>query len=234
MNSLLIKGIQKTSLIDYPDKVAATIFVGKCNFRCPFCHNSDLVLGYDKLPTIKENEILEYLKNKKKWLDAICITGGEPLIHKELIDFIKKVKNINMLVKIDTNGSNPAMLKKLIKEKLVDYIAMDIKTSLGRYDKAAGVKVDKNKLKQSINIIKNSKIDYEFRLTAVPGLINGKDVSLISNLLKGSKRFFIQQFRPDKKVIDKAYINKKPFSKEELEEFKKILNNNIKEVKIRI
>lgn len=234
MSSLLIKGMQKTSLIDYPDKVAATIFVGKCNFRCPFCYNADLVLRYDELPTIKEDEILEYLKNKKNWLDAVCITGGEPLIHKELINFIKKVKDIKMLVKIDTNGSNPAMLKKLIKEKLIDYIAMDIKTSLERYDRAAGVKVDKNKLKESIDIIKNSNIEHEFRLTAVPGLINKQDIISINNLLKGSKRFFIQQFRPDKKVIDKAYMNKKPFSKEELEEFRKILNNNIKEVKIRI
>ena len=234
MDSLLIKGMQKTSLIDYPDKIASTIFVGKCNFRCPFCYNSDLVLNYEKLPPIKEDEILKHLKDKKKWLDAVCITGGEPLMHKELINFIRKIKDIGMLVKIDTNGTNPTMLKELINKKLIDYIAMDIKTSLERYDKAAGIKVDKNKLKESIEIIKNSSIEHEFRLTAVPGLVDKKDIAMIGELLKGSNRFFIQQFRPDKKVIDKSYIDKKPFSKEELEEFKKILNKNIKEVNIRI
>jgi len=140
---LTIKGLQKTTLVDYPNKVACTIFLPRCNFRCGFCYNKDLVIDYDRLPSIQEEEIINFLKEKKKWLDGVVFTGGEPTLHRELPNFIKKIKEMGFLVKIDTNGTNPKMLKELIDNNIVDYIAMDIKAPLEKYDKITGVNVDK-------------------------------------------------------------------------------------------
>lgn len=230
---LTIKGLQKTTLVDYPNKVACTIFLPKCNFRCAFCYNKDLVIDYEKLPTISEEEILDFLEKKKKWLDSVVFTGGEPLLHKELPLFIKKIKEMGFLIKVDTNGSNPKMLKELIDNKLVDYIAMDIKASLEKYDKVAGVKVNKEKIKQSIDILRNSDIDSELRLTCVPTLHSKEDIKKIGEWLKGNKKMFIQQFQPKEKMINASLLNVKPFSKEELEEFKEILEKYIDEVQVR-
>ena len=231
--SLSIKGLQKTTLVDYPNKVACTIFLPRCNFRCGFCHNKDLVLNPDSLPTISEEELLNFLKEKKKWLDGICVTGGEPLLHKELLDFLPKVKELNYLVKIDTNGTNPNLLKQLIDKKLVDFIAMDLKNSLEKYDETTASKVNIDEIKESVDIIKNSGIDYEFRTTVVPGLHKKEDIKKIGEWLKGSKKFAIQNFKPAKEVIDSKYETMESFKKEELEEFKEILKNYINEVEIR-
>lgn len=230
---LAIKGLQKTTLVDYPGKVACTIFLPRCNFRCGFCYNRDLVLGYDSLPTISEEEVISFLDKKKKWLDGVVFTGGEPLLHKELPLFIKRIKEMGFLVKIDTNGSNPKMLKELIDNKLVDYVAMDIKAPLEKYDKIVGVKSDKEKIKESIDILKNSDIDSEFRLTCVPTLHTKEDIRKIGEWLEGSKRMFIQQFQPKEKMIDKSLLKVKPFSKEELLEFKKILEPYFDKVEVR-
>jgi len=231
--SLLIKGLQKTTLVDYPGKVACTIFLPRCNFRCGFCHNKDLVLNPNSLPTITEEKLLIFLKEKKQWLDAICITGGEPLLHKELIQFLPKVKALNYLIKIDTNGTNPNLLKELIDKKLVNFIAMDIKNSLEKYNETAGIKVDIEKIKQSIDIIKNSGIDYEFRTTVTPNLHTKEDIKQIGKWLKPSKNFAIQNFKPAKEVIDEKYQNMKGFTKEQLKEFKEILKEYFDEVEIR-
>ena len=231
--SLTIKGLQKTTLIDYPDKVACTIFLPDCNFRCGFCHNKDLVLNPDSLPTTKEEEILDFLKERKKWLDGVCISGGEPLLHHELLDFLPKLKELGYLIKIDTNDSNPEFLKELIGKKLIDFVAMDIKNSLEDYDKTAGVKVDTEKINKSIEIIKNSGIDYEFRTTVIPGLHTKENIEKIGKLLKKAKKFAIQNFRPSDNVIDPKYKKHKSFSREELEEFKKILEPYFDEVEIR-
>ncbi len=231
--SFIIKGLQKTTLIDYPDKVACTIFLPRCNFRCGFCYNKDLVLDYDSLPTLSEEDVLHFLEKKKKWLDAVVFTGGEPLLHKELPSFIKKIKEIGFLVKIDTNGTNSKMLKELIDNKLVDYVAMDIKAPLEKYDKIVGVKVDKEKIQESVNILKNGCIDSELRLTCVPTLHTKEDIEKIGKWLKGNKKMFIQQFQPKEKMIDKSLLNVKPFSKEELLGFKKMLSKYIGRVEIR-
>jgi len=233
MTSLLIKGLQKTTLIDYPGKLAATIFVGKCNFRCGFCYNKDLVVEYDQLLTLKEEDVLDFLKERRKWLDGVCISGGEPTIHKELPDFIGKIKDIGLLVKLDTNGANPSMLKELIDKKIVDYVAMDIKGPLERYDEIAKVKVDKEKIKESAGILMKSNVDYEFRTTVVPGLLDNGDFENIGKWLKGAKRYFLQQFKPDKKCIDESYADKKPLPAGKLEEFKKILEHYFDKVEIR-
>lgn len=230
---LTIKGLQKTTLVDYPNKVACTIFLPKCNFRCGFCYNKDLVVDYEKLPTISEEEVLAFLKEKKKWLDGVVFTGGEPTLHKELPEFIKKIRQMGFLVKIDTNGTNPEMLEELIDNSLVDYIAMDIKAPLEKYEKVMGVRVNKEKINESISLLKNSPIDSELRLTVVPTLHSKEDIKKIGEWLKGNKKLFIQQFQPDKKMIDISLLEVKPYSKEELEEFKKILKEFIYEVEIR-
>lgn len=232
MSSLPIKGIQKTSLVDYPGKVAATIFLGGCNFRCPYCQNRDLVLNYKKMPTIKEEEILDFLIEKKKWLDGVCITGGEPLLY-DITNFIKKIKKIGLLVKVDTNGSRPELLKKLIDNKLVDYVAMDIKVPLEKYDNAARVNVNKENIQKSVDILKQGKVDFEFRTTVVPDFFTKEDCVEIGKWLKGSKKYCLQQFRP-MKTLDKAYERKKSYPKEQFDEFKKILEKYINKVEIRV
>ncbi len=231
--SLVIKGLQKTSLVDYPGKIACTIFLPNCNFRCGFCHNKDLVINPDKLESIDEKKLLDFLKERKKWIEGICITGGEPLLYKEITNFLKKVKEFGYAIKIDTNGTNPELISELIKEKLVDFIAMDIKNSFERYNETAGTNVSIEKIKKSIEIIKNSKIDYEFRTTVVPGLHRTEDIKKIGEITKGCKKLVIQNFRADENVIDARYKNHKAFSRKELEEFKEILKPYSKSVEIR-
>jgi len=228
----MIKGFQKLSLIEYPGKLSAIVFVGKCDFRCHFCYNIDLVKNYKKLPDIPEKKILRFLKTRKGLLDAVAITGGEPTLHKGLPEFMKKIKDLGFLVMLETNGSNPKMIKELIDKELIDYIAMDIKTTLKKYDEVAGVKVDKKKIQESIDIIRNSGIDYEFRTTVVPKYFKKKDALAIGKWLKGSKRYYLQQFRKGK-TLDKALGKVEPYPSEKLKEFAKIMKPYFKSVKIR-
>lgn len=227
-----IKGVQRTSLIDYPGKVSAVIFVSRCNFRCPFCHNGELVLDEIK-KKIPPEEILDFLDEKKNWIDGVCITGGEPTLHRGLPDFIKEVKKRNFLVKLDTNGTNTPMIAGLLKENLLDYVAMDIKASLGKYDKPAGVKVNKKAIQDTIDLLMRSNIDYEFRTTVVPGLFDEGDAEEIGKWLKGAKKFCIQQFRNNDKVLDPEYQNLGHYHLDKLEKFKTILAKYIKNVEIR-
>ena len=228
----MIKGFQKLSLIEYPGKISAIVFVGKCDFKCHFCYNTDLVKNYNKLPDIPEKEILDFLSTRKGLLDGMAITGGEPTIHKDLLAFIKKVKDLGFLVMLETNGSNPKMLKGLIDKKLVDYIAMDIKAPLEKYDEVAGVKVNKKNIQESIDIIRNSGIDYEFRTTVIPKHFNKEDALAIGKWLKGSKRFSLQQFRSDK-TLDENYKKMEPYPHEKLKEFVEIMKPFFNSVKVR-
>ena len=230
---LPIKGFQKTSLVDFTPYTASTIFLAGCNFRCGFCHNPDMVLHFHAIEDIKEKEILEYLELKKNWIDGVCITGGEPTLYKDLVKFASKLKKIGMLVKIDTNGTNPDILKELIDKKLVDRIAMDIKSDLEKYDEIACAKVDKEKIKKSIELIQDSGIDYEFRTTVVPGLVGKKEIFLIGKWLQGSKKFAIQNFRGGVSLINKDLKDTKPYSKEDLEEMKKIAEEYFDKVEVR-
>jgi len=215
-----IKGLQKQTILDYPGKLACTIFTFGCNFRCGFCHNPELIKDDGRLE-IKQEEILEFLKNRKDFLDGVCITGGEPTINEDLPDFISKVKELGFLVKLDTNGTNPEMLKELIDKRLIDYVAMDIKAPIEFYDNVVNAKVNKEDIQKSIDLIRKMK-DYEFRTTVVPGLFNEKYAKMIGEWLKGSKRFYIQQFRTIK-TLDKEFLSKKPFSKEDLINFCNIM-----------
>lgn len=228
----MIKGFQKLSLIEYPGKIVAIAFVGKCDFKCPFCYNIDLVKNYKKMPDIPEKKIIDFMSKRKRLLDGLVITGGEPTIHKGLSKFIEKIKDMGFLVMVETNGSNPSMLNRLIKRKLVDYVAMDIKAPLEKYDKAAGVKVNKKKIQESIDIIRNSGIDYEFRTTVIPKLFKKEDAIAIGKWLKGSKRYYLQQFRPDK-TLDKSFEKVKSYPPEKLKEFARIMKPFFKFVKVR-
>lgn len=209
-----IGGFQKTSILDYPEKISSIIWTVGCNFRCPFCYNKDLVEG--KVKTFDEEEILSYLKMRKNLIEGLVITGGEPLIYNDICNFISKVKKLGYKIKIDTNGIYPEKLQKLIDKKLIDYIAMDIKAPKEKYDKLTGVKTDINKIQKSINIIKNSKIDYEFRTTIIPNFLTKEDMINIAKWLSGSKKYYIQQFKSDVPLISDKLINVNPYSKEEL------------------
>lgn len=228
-----IKGHQKTTLLDYPGKIATIFFTPGCNFRCGFCHNKDLVLDSPDLPQITEEEIFKFLKKRKKLTEGVVISGGEPTLQKDLTLFIKKIKSLGFCVKLDTNGANPAVLKQLIDQKLIDYIAMDIKGPLdARYEKIVGVGIDLGKIRLCIKLIKESGIDYEFRTTVVPTLHTKKDLVDMAKQIEPVKLWYLQQFLPQN-TINANYREITPYDKLELEEILKKIQKIIPEAKIR-
>jgi len=227
-----IKGVEKASLVDYPGKVCAVVFLAGCNFRCPYCQNPDLINKQDRLPDVPEAEFFGLLKARGKWLDAVCITGGEPCLQSGLPAFAKRIKDAGFLVKLDTNGSNPRMLRQLIDEKLVDYVAMDIKGPIDRYADIAKAPVDLLKIEHSVDIIRKSGIDYEFRTTVMPRLLDGQDLVKVGKWLAGSRRFAIQQFRPHK-TLDPAYRSEQQYPAQDLERFKKLLEPYFQQIETR-
>lgn len=226
-----IRGFQKTTLVDYPGKVAATVFLGGCNMRCPYCHNPAIVLKTAEI--IPEEKVIDILLGAKKWLDGICITGGEPTLQKDLPGFAKKLKDVGFLIKLDTNGTNPAMLEEMLKAKLLDYIAMDIKAAPDDYEKASGAKVNMEHIKKSAKLIMDSGVDYEFRTTVVPEFFNETSAKKIGEWLKGAKRYYLQEFRPAKEMIDSDMKNARPYSKAEMNLFVEILRTSFGEVELR-
>jgi pyruvate formate lyase activating enzyme len=227
---MIIKGLQKQTVLDYPGKLACTIFTFGCNFRCGYCHNPELIAD-DGRPKISQEEILQFLDERKGFLDGVCITGGEPTLNSDLPEFIGKIKEMGFLVKLDTNGSNPKMLKELLDRNLVDYIAMDIKAPLDSYEHVTNVKVNVKDIEESACLVR-SLPNYEFRTTAVPGLFNEEHAKKIGEWLDGSKGFFLQNFRGIK-TLDSVFLEKKPFSKEELEKFCSILKPHFDRCEIR-
>jgi len=219
-----IGGLQKLTLIDYPGRLAATVFLCGCNFRCPFCYSGELVLP-EKIksqPKIPEKDFFDFLKERKELLEGIVICGGEPTIHKELPDFCRKIKKMGFLVKIDTNGSNPKMLKNLIDKKLVDYIAMDIKAPKEKYSEAAGIKADVKKIQKSIDILKTGEVDCEFRSTIVPILHKKEDILEMAKWISGAKRYYLQNFRAEKTVQPKLE-RIKPYPQEYLLDIQRVI-----------
>ncbi|MEM0360597.1 MAG: anaerobic ribonucleoside-triphosphate reductase activating protein [Candidatus Diapherotrites archaeon] len=229
---MIFRGIQKTTLIDYPHHIATTLFVDKCNFRCGFCQNPLLVLEKEKRE-ISEKEALEFLKNRKKYIEGVCITGGEPTVHGGLKFFATQVKELGLKVKIDTNGTNPALLRELISEKKVDYIAMDIKAPLEKYDSVANVHVDIEAVKESIAILKEGKVDYEFRTTVVPPIICLEDIEKIGIMVQGAKFFALQQFVNDVPLLDEKFQEIKPYPVEVLKGMAKMLEKYVKRTEVR-
>ena len=187
-----ISGIQKLSMVDFDRHISCTLFTSGCNFACPFCHNSSLVYNQEK--EISEIEILNYLTKRQGIIDSVVISGGEPTLYPDLPDFIRKLKKLNLLIKLDTNGTNPDMIKYLYENNLIDYIAMDIKNSLANYNKTIGTIACIDKIKTSIDYIMSCGIDYEFRTTLVEEFHSIEDIKNISNEIAGAKKYFLQKF----------------------------------------
>ncbi|MGD0277933.1 MAG: anaerobic ribonucleoside-triphosphate reductase activating protein [Smithella sp.] len=227
-----IGGFQKVSLIDYPGMISAIIFLQGCNFRCSYCHNPELVDPDLFGPCMKEKDVLDFLQTRRGKLDAVAITGGEPTIQNNLIPFIKQIKKMGFAVKLDTNGSQPQVIKTLITEKLLDYVAMDIKAPLEKYEKIVNVPVNPESIKESIKIILHAKIPYEFRTTVVQSQLDEKDILHIANLISGASHYVLQNFVPTK-TLDMIFLKEKSHSDEVFQKIKKRLEHEIASVTIR-
>ncbi len=222
-------GLDKMSLLDYEDKISCVLFYKACNFRCPFCHNGLTVLEAED--EILFDAALDYLKSRKGLLDAVVFTGGEPTLEPHLKEHIQRVKELGFLIKLDTNGTNPNILKDLIDSHLLDYVAMDIKNSEEKYPLTVGVKnVDMDKIKESISILKNSEIPYEFRTTLVNEFHQLEDMEGLGELIKGSPILYLQKFVERDGCIQKGLHE---VNEENANEFKKVLLNYVKEVELR-
>lgn len=221
------------TMLDYPGKIAATVFTVGCNFTCPFCHNPELVDG-EKIknqPRVSEEELFDFLRGRVGLLEGVCITGGEPTLYSDLPEFIKKIKALGFLVKLDTNGTNPAMVEKLLEDKAIDYIAMDIKAPLEKYKKIVGPAVSLENIQRSVELARQAP-DYEFRTTVLPALHSKKDILSIGRWLQDSKKYFLQQFRPTK-TLDSAFESEKPFAWDEIVKLKTLLEMFFDKVEIR-
>ena len=226
-----IFGFNKTTLLDFPEHVACTVFTGGCNFRCPFCQNGDLVLHGRSLPVLDEEEVFRVLRKRKGILTGVCVTGGEPTLQRDLDVFLSRVKNLGYLVKLDSNGYRPEVLQSLCERGLVDYFAMDIKSSPENYARTAGVKeLDMGLIRESVDFIRSCGLDYEFRTTVVRELHSPGDFLSIGEWLKGCKAYFLQSYVESEGVICKEFSS---YSKEELEEFVMLLKPYIDNVSLR-
>jgi pyruvate formate lyase activating enzyme len=229
---MLIGGLLKFSLINYPGKIACAIFTQGCPFRCGFCHNPELVLKEKFLPRITEEEVFSFLEKKKDQLDGVVISGGEPTIQKDLIDFIKKIKKLNYFVKLDTNGIHPKIIQSLLDDNLLDYIAMDIKAPFEKYNRVIGISTNIENIKKSIDIIINSDIDHEFRSTIISDVHTENDIISMAKQIKCAKLFVLQKFRAEKTLCD-TYRLKKPISDKTLQSLKKVLQQYVKTCQFR-
>ncbi|MEM3576896.1 MAG: anaerobic ribonucleoside-triphosphate reductase activating protein [Candidatus Bathyarchaeia archaeon] len=221
-------GIQKTSLIDFPEKVATVLFTPSCNLRCPYCHNWRIVID-PKPPFLQEETVLKILESRKKFVDAVVVTGGEPTMHKEMPRFLKKLKERDFAVKLDTNGFYPQVLEQCLAH--VDYVALDVKTSLEKYPKLGAKNVDD--LLRTIEILKTGKVAYEFRTTVVPGFVDAEDVQKIGEVVKGAKTFAFQQFIPDN-AFDESFRIIKPYPPTTIAEFAETMKKYVDNVVLRV
>lgn len=234
-----ICGLNKTTLLDYPEHVAATIFAGGCNFRCPFCHNGDLVLNSQSVPAVSMEELNSFFKKRTSVLTGVCCSGGEPTLYNDLPALIKNIKDFGYCVKLDTNGSNPQMLADLLAANLLDYIAMDIKSDQAHYALTVGMVDEKGAalpsfcladIEASMDIIKTSGIPYEFRTTVVRELHNREIFKNMAEWLDGSNAYYLQNYEESEQVLCSGFSS---FSKEELEDIVPIFEGHIKTVGIR-
>lgn len=199
---MLISGLQKTTLLDYPGCVACTVFTGGCNFRCPFCHNSSLVVPERIAEGVSEDELMAFLKKRVGVLDGVAITGGEPLLHKDMPEFLRKIKALGFKIKLDSNGSNPQLLEDIVDEGLVDRVAMDIKNSPELYAKTIGLdNYDLSAVERSKNFLLEGRVDYEFRTTVVKGLHTVESIRQAAKWIEGAKEYYLQQFKDSGDVL---------------------------------
>lgn len=224
-----IGGLQKTSLLDYPDKISAIVFTQGCNFRCGYCHNPELIVLKEK-PSYSIDGFFEFLETRKGKLDGVVITGGEPCLQKGLTDFIKRIKDMGYLVKLDTNGTMSQVLQEVIP--LIDYIAMDIKAPLNKYYQITKSQININQIQKSINLIMGSQIDYEFRTTVIKSQLSYDDFDLIGQQIKGAKKYYLQKFVPSK-ILDKKLINEYSYTNEEFADIIAILHKNVDQIFLR-
>ena len=234
-----IKGFVDLSLVDWDGKLSCVIFLPNCNFRCPFCHNTTLVLHPERGETIPFERVEDYLKKQRDWIDGVCITGGEPTLHSDLPDLCSKLKEMGFLVKVDTNGTNPTMMEELMDRGLVDYVAVDIKAPLTveKYSKAIGINAEKllGKVEETVRILLGSKMDYEFRTTVVPTLHEEEDIKEICDGVRGCRKYVLQKFDVSlgKTTIDPDFGKLKPFTDEEMKTFLTIAQKLLPKVKLR-
>ncbi len=218
-------------MVDFDEKIACTVFTGGCNFRCPFCHNGALVVGDVKAEQIDENEVFDYLQKRKGLVDAVCVTGGEPTLQPDLKDFLRKVRDMGYLTKLDTNGLRPDVLKSVLDEKLVDYVAMDVKNSLKKYALTVGLNVvDTEKIKESINMLLNGSVDYEFRTTLMKEFHTTDDMRDIAALINGAKKYFMQKYKDNEECIEHGFS---PVEKDETENFKSFFDGKVSKIGLR-
>jgi pyruvate formate lyase activating enzyme len=228
-----IGGLQKVSLIDYPGLISAIIFLQGCNFKCSYCHNPELVDSKLFQPCIKEKEVLDFLNTRRGKLDAVVITGGEPTIHDGIALFIKQIKKMGFAVKLDTNGSQPQVIKNLLDEKLLDFIAMDIKAPLEKYKDIVKTQVNPDSIKESIRLILKAKIPYEFRTTVVASQLEEKDILQIGKMIAGAKHYVLQKFVPVK-TLDKRFLKEISYSDETFRTIRNRLEHKIHSVMVRL
>lgn len=224
-----ISGLQKLTLLDYPGKMACTVFTHGCNFRCGFCHNA-LLVTEDNSDIISEDEFFAFLKKRQGILEGVCISGGEPTLQADLSEFITKVKSLGYAVKLDTNGTNPRLLKSLIEDNLLDYVAMDIKHSPDKYDIICSCQVDMDSIKESVSIIIDSGIDHEFRTTTVREYHTAEDFDAIAQWIKGDSKYFLQHFEDSGNIIGD---NLSAFTKEEMTAFAERIRDKLPNVALR-
>ena len=227
----IIGGVQKTSLLDFPDKISAIVFTKGCNFKCGYCHNPQLLKSGDGIYDV--DAFFDFLKKRQGKIDGVVVTGGEATLQTDLKLFIQKVKELGFLVKLDTNGTNPKILKELIQENLLDYIAMDIKAPLEKYSLIANTSIDISSIVESIEIIMSSNVDYEFRTTILPSLISKDDFDSIGNLIQGAKRYYLQKFVVQSYILDSSLKDEKNYTDAELTTIKEKLKKYIQFIDIR-
>lgn len=228
---IIIGGLQKSSLIDYPEQICAIVFTQGCNFRCPYCHNPELALQTERTLN-STRSVLNFLQKRIGKLDGVVITGGEPTLQKHLPEFIKLIKGMGFKVKLDTNGTNPEMLKRLINEKLIDYAAMDIKAPIEKYSQVTCTKVNAKDILKSIEILKNSGIDYEFRTTVVKSQLFAEDFEKIAQMIEGCEKYYLQKFVPTK-TLDPTFLDKNTYSDKNFVMIIDSLKDYIKQVELR-
>ena len=227
-----IFGYQKTTLLDYPEHVAATVFTGGCNFRCPFCHNPELVFGDPKEFAMDPQEIFAHLNKRKGILDGVCITGGEPTLQPDLEEFIRKVKDLGYEVKLDTNGFAPKVLQKLLDANLLDYVAMDLKATKEKYGMAVGIPaLDISRIEESVDILLHCKIPYEFRTTVVKGIHEIEDFEAMAKWIAGCNAYYLQQFRDGDLILKESGFS--AFDVEEMQKMAEICGKHMKHVALR-
>jgi pyruvate formate lyase activating enzyme len=231
-----IKGFDQMSLVDWDGMVATTVYLSGCNFRCPYCHNSGLVLFPDQYESIPVDEILEYVKSHNDFIDGVVVTGGEPCVHGSIGGFLQQLRDLEVRVKLDTNGSFPELLESLIADELLDYVAMDVKAPLDfdAYSRSAGITDRRTfeKVRDSIDLLMEGRVDYEFRMTVVPALHRASDIARVAEQVKGARRFILQNYVA-RDPIDPTFLDEAPYNAERLEEFKSMMEPMFDECLIR-